>query len=498
MKKTVLLKSVFILSLLSIVGKGIGFIREIAMASFYGTTLVADAYLMSGSIATVLTGLLNAICLIYTPIYYEQKDNEERERVTGGFLFLIGIIGLTMIGIGYVFRKFIVHMFAGGFSAQAKGLTEYFYLFALITGLLSVINQLFIFNHNNKGEFVRAAASNLIISTVQIIFIYYSYSFKSLFILNISQGLAMIVQLFFLYYYYRKDGSKIRISFDYMWFKKILLLSLPIILTVAIEEINSLIDRIFASHLQEGTVAALNYAHLLKQMLFFVTVTALSTVLFPSIARLIQVDRKKELRVILEGVVKGLIIILLPITLGCVLYSDIIIKIVYERGVFTVQSALLTSQSFCMYVLALLPLAIREIFIKVFVAFKDVKTNFYISVITVAINILCNFLLYKKLAHMGLALSTALSGYCSIFLYQFLIRKKHIQNFTLHLPIFLFKMLTISISSLLLPYAYWIQGSRSNYLEFVVLVLFTITIYLLLLTFIRKEIKGIFICLKLV
>ena len=74
MRKTIL-KSAVLLSLFTIVGKGIGFLRMMVVAFLFGADYETDAYyLANGMVSNILYALTTAIAVSFLPIYIKKKS----------------------------------------------------------------------------------------------------------------------------------------------------------------------------------------------------------------------------------------------------------------------------------------------------------------------------------------------------------------------------------------------------------------------------------------
>ena len=69
MDKNNITKTVFWVSIIIVLGKLLGFVREILIGSAFGTSQAVDAFLSAESIATIFLGWLASFSIIFTPVY---------------------------------------------------------------------------------------------------------------------------------------------------------------------------------------------------------------------------------------------------------------------------------------------------------------------------------------------------------------------------------------------------------------------------------------------
>ena len=103
-----------------------------------------------------------------------------------------------------------------------------------------------------------------------------------------------VIQAVIVYVGSRKNGFALKPYFSYSEdIKTMLLLIVPYFLSSLVIEINSLVDRYFASTLQSGTVSSINYASILNSFFVNVFSIAIVTILYPRLAAA-AVSRKEE------------------------------------------------------------------------------------------------------------------------------------------------------------------------------------------------------------
>lgn len=418
--------AVFMVNILS---KGIGFIRETLMASYFGTSEVTDAFLMANSIVNIFFSLLTAISLLYIPLLavdLEQNKNLKEEK-TFQFIQLFIVITLILGSLIFLFKGKILRIVASGFKESLLLLTEQFFFFSITGFLLITVNQLLIYKLNYYKIFFRANLTTLVLSCVQILGIIWSYKTGNLFFLNISQTTGCFFQMMLLIKLLRSCDIKMKFCWlNTAFSKKVLMLSAPIILSAIVDDANVMIDKAFASNLEVGIISSMNYAHILKQLIFFVLISSSISVMYPKVANLIVKEKIRPLNQLVRIFLWCVELAIIPITIGVILYSNDIVRFTYERGAFNRQSTIITGQIFAMYALALFPLAIRELLQRVLYSYQDTRNTFQINLIMSLTNIGLNIVLFYPLKQIGLALSTAISAFISLPFYINCMQKKGI------------------------------------------------------------------------
>ena len=80
--------TIFVISLLFI-AKFLGFIKNIFLAKYYGTTIIADSYQMAISITTIVVGIVLYSYQAFTKGYYISEKKNETNEYTSTFLNFI-------------------------------------------------------------------------------------------------------------------------------------------------------------------------------------------------------------------------------------------------------------------------------------------------------------------------------------------------------------------------------------------------------------------------
>jgi putative peptidoglycan lipid II flippase len=162
----------------------------------------------------------------------------------------------------------------------------------------------------------------------------------------------------------------------------------------------------FASGLNSGTVASLDYANTMKDFAYQVGTIAIATMMFPVISKLwaegdiIGFKNRKMRNLSVFSV------LYIPIVIGIIYLGDMAIRIVFQRGAFTSEASVITTNAFILYSINLIPMAYRLVFHKAFFAMQKTKYVLAVSFLNVLLNIVLNMVLVKELGYLGLAIAT--------------------------------------------------------------------------------------------
>ena len=278
-------KSALLISVLTIIGKIIGFLRTIILAYFFGADSTMDAYnLANGFVLNVLYALSTAVGLAFLPMYIEKKVNEgEREnaifssKILTATSFLIIVISVLVFLNSSLVAKVIAPGYTGVKLKQVA-----FYLKILSTGMVfSLLTSLLKSILDAEKVYGYGAFSGIIFSIITILFVILFHNLWGVMSLVISIPIAYFFQFILLGERTRKI-VKIRFLFDFQdnEVKNLLKAALPVLLSNTTVEINQLVDRMLASGTKEGAVSALSYSANLSDLVISIFSASLITIFF--------------------------------------------------------------------------------------------------------------------------------------------------------------------------------------------------------------------------
>lgn len=493
--KRTAVQTALLMAILTLGSKVMGFVREMVIAGFFGTSYVVDAYVMALAIPSMIfLGFFTAMDTAYMPLFSKITENEGEDkgiRFTSETILLALIIAVISAVLGGLFSKQIVAIFASGFSGETAVLTSKFikisFTFAIFTSVAGVLESFLKYKNIFLAPLVIGYLQNTIVIAGIIVSAYYNN-----YLLVLGWMLAYVVRLLIVWFIAKKNGFKYakehKLSHSA---KKIMALSMPVFFGSYINQINVFVDKTLASQLQEGSIAALNYGNLLVNMITGLTVSIMMIIIYPKMTQAQSLGNYEYFNKMVSTGFNLICIIMIPSTLGAMLYSNQIVQIVYERGNFDSLATALTSEAFLYYSAGLLFISLNALLVQTYYSMHDMKAPMIYAAIGVIINIVLNLVLVKYMAHGGLALATSISAGCNIiFLYYGLHKRypnvKMISSIQKILKIFFAAGISIAVSKaiyVMLDTTIWMP----NMVRMFVVVLLTSIVYLALLRLAKIE-----------
>lgn len=420
--------SAIVVLLVTVLTKIAGFIKEMVLAATLGAGVYSDAFIVALTIPTVLiAGISAAVGAVYLPIYTQlQSEKQDEEKAfNSNCITILFFIGLILSVVFLCFPEMFVKLFAVGFDEKTFLLTVQLSKIMMLSTIPMLISGVLISYLQLKGKFFITSIVSAIVSVALIpAFLIVNPSNFSL--LGYTVLIANFTSLAVLAFSCFKSGMKYRfylnLKADYLK-QTGKLVALVFISSIAYQ-INTIIDKSFASALQEGTISALNYANRLNSFILGVLVYALITVLFPQLSLLSSTNDTIKIKEYLNSAIHFICMLILPICAGTIVLAKPIITLLFARGSFNSAAIMLTSESLAFYAIGFIGFNLSPLLSKVFLALKDTKTPALASIATVSINIALNFALVKPLAHKGLALATSLSVLFQVIILLWYLSKK--------------------------------------------------------------------------
>ena len=416
----------------TMLSKILGFFREQIFANFYGTGIYADVFVLTLNIPALIMPIIgSAVATTYIPMYVETKEKkgeEEALKFTNNVLNVCYILAIVISLLGLIYTEQFVKVFAAGFvSNPEKFKTAVIFTKIMISGALFITGSKIIGSYLQVNDsFTAPSLIGLPYNVILISAIIISGLTKNIYILPVGALLAMASQLFFQIPFAKKKSYKYQtyLNFSDESIKKLGILVMPMLLGVSVGQINTYIDKLLASLLLDGRLSALNYANKLNEFVLALFVTSIITVIYPKLSKLSNSDDKSGFINTIVRSSNVVVLVVLPISVGFIIFAEPIVRILFERGMFNAESTQLTTIALQLFSLGLLACGVRDVLYRVFYSLSDTKTPMINSSISLIINIVLNLILIKPLGHAGLALSTSISSILTAILLFFSLRKK--------------------------------------------------------------------------
>ena len=279
------------LMLATIIAKVLGFGRELVLAAVYGASMYSDAYLTAMNIPVVLFTIIGTtLGTVLIPMYFEvNNDLGEKKALnfTNNVFNIVIAICIVLAILGFIFTEQLVKVFAMGFEGQTLKIAIDFTRITIIgivfTGLSYVMTAYLQIKNNFTVPGLISVPKNIIIITSIILSVKYNP-----YIMIWGTLLGIATEFLFQLPFAIKSGYKYQpyINIKDKYIKKMSWLIGPVLIGVAVNQINTMVDRTLASTLVEGSISALNYANKLNGFVMALFITSVGAVIYPMLSKL--------------------------------------------------------------------------------------------------------------------------------------------------------------------------------------------------------------------
>ena len=450
-----LFKSTTTFSFFTLISRILGYIRDILIAIFLGSGPLADAFFVAFRIPNTFRRLFSegTFNAAFVPSYASELANGEdqsRRFATSVFSLLILFLFFIILIIE-IFMPVFIFLIAPGFSGDedklkiAINLTRITLPFLLFVSLSSFFSAIL----NSHNRFAVAAAAPVVLNIFLISVLLYGKMLgdELVYYLSYAVTISGIVQFLFLYHYVKKFYSP-NFSFKIIVDKKIKIFFsklLPSIFSSGVTQINILIGTIIASF-QASAVSYLYYADRIYQINLAIAGIAIGTVILPKLSRLIETKNNLEIISIQNKALELSLFLSIPATVALFIASHSIVSALFGYGSFSEISVQNSSLALFCFAFGLPAFSLIKVFSSFFFARNDTKTPFYISLVSVLVNVIISVTLFQKLGFIIIPIATSISSWINaIFLYIFS-RKKNFFTFN---DIFIYRFPRIIFSCLM-------------------------------------------------
>ncbi len=423
-------KSVIIMIIFSLGSKILGFIREMLIASKFGSGMETDTYLVALTATSLITSLIGtSLNTTMIPILSEVESREGKRgkvKYTNNILNIAVVLSILLVFLGWIISPFIIRILAKGFIGEQFDLAVNFMRIGLPVIIFSVIVNIFRGLLQSEMMFIESAASNFPFNFVYIFFLLFLSNRFGIKGLMATSVIAVAAQITIQVPGIRKTRYRYKWIFDLedIYIKKILILTMPVLIGVAIDEINVIVDRTLASNLVVGSISALNFGNRLKSLILGIFIATINTVIFPMLANESNNEDYDSMKKIMGYGINIILLITIPSTVGLIVLAKPVVQVAFERGAFDSNATLMTSQALIYYAIGIVPIALRALLARVYYSLQDTKTPMINGAISVGFNIVLNLILVKFMAHAGLALATSIATTIATLLMFYGLKKK--------------------------------------------------------------------------
>ena len=429
-----LLKALATVGSMTLMSRILGFVRDTLIARVFGAGVYTDAFFVAFKIPNLLRRLFaeGAFSQAFVPVLAEYKERRGHDQTkllvddVATLLFLV-LAGVTVLGI--LAAPVVVYISAPGFQAEPDkfALTVHMlrvtFPYILFISLVSLAGGIL----NTYSRFSVPAFTPVLLNVSFIVaaLFFAPYFEPPAMVLPWAVLVGGVLQLGFQLPHLKRIGMLPRYSLNLhdegVW--RILKLMGPAVFGVSIAQLSLLINTIFASFLENGSVSWLYYADRLMEFPTGMLGVALGTILLPSLSKSYADRDHDEYSKLMDWGLRLTFLLALPAAVALAVMAVPLVCGLFHYGAFTAHDVWMTRSALIAYSLGLLGLITVKVLAPGFYARQNIKTPVKIAILTLFATQLMNLAFIWHLKHAGLALSIGLGACINASLLYYNLRK---------------------------------------------------------------------------
>jgi putative peptidoglycan lipid II flippase len=433
-----LLRSAGLMTVMTLISRVLGLVREQVRALYLGTGLASDAFGLAATIPNLFRRLFaeGVMTAAFVPVFAEHQRTatpaSTRQFLSRFFTLLTcAVTAFTVLAI-LATPWLIDTFFSGAFGdvpgkvALTAALTQlmwpYLVLVTVAALLQGVLNTHRVFGPSAFAPVLMNLAIVLATVLLHDRFADPSYALVVGFlaggVLQLAFQIPFLLRL-----------TPFRFGIDFNIFdpqvRRVLRLMAPGLLSAGIYQLNVFISQLIAASLDAGAIASLQYSLRLQELVLGVFVVSVTQVILPELSHHTARGDTASVQGTFSYALRLIAFVTLPCTALLILVAPELVGTLFEFGAFDAESTRKTSEALVFHAIGLFFIGQGRVATQVFFACKDMATPTRVSLLDAALNVALCLALAGPLGHAGIALAASLSALAHGAVLQALLRRRH-------------------------------------------------------------------------
>jgi UDP-N-acetylglucosamine--N-acetylmuramyl-(pentapeptide) pyrophosphoryl-undecaprenol N-acetylglucosamine transferase len=407
----------------NLISRMFGFVREMVIAGYFGASRATDLFAIAFTIPTLFRRILgeDMVEKAFLPPFRQMiaAGQYRRAWILASRVFnLLMLLLLTIMAIFYLLTPNLVRIIGAGLAASefhhAEIMTYFILPFMVAIGLASFIGGLLLF----LDATATYALAPIMLSIGVIVGIVALKPYIGMYSMAVGFVLGGLLQFLIQIPVLIRSSRKSELSMRYAVgsgesmpeLKEVGRQSGWIFGQSVANKTVEIVDRVLASFLVPGSIAALYFAQRLVQLPNSIIGLAVGRA---GVTELNDQVQREDWQGFRKTVITGLrynIVCMVPLTLFVLALVRPITSVVFQRGAFDKSSVDLTALAFAFYALGLLGMGFWNLYSRVYPALAKNQIPLYTSLVSAVLNVGLSLLLVRtSLRHGGLALASSIA-----------------------------------------------------------------------------------------
>jgi len=407
----------------NLISRMFGFAREMVIAGYFGATRATDLFAIAFTIPTLFRRILgeDMVEKAFLPPFRQMIAAGEYRRawILASRVFnLMMLLLLVIMGIFYLLTPNLVRIIGAGLAASefhhAEVMTYFILPFMVAIGLASFVGGLLLF----LDATATYALAPIMLSVGVIVGIIGLKPYIGMYSMAVGFVLGGILQFLIQIPVLIRSSRQSELGMRYATgseepmpeLREVGRQSGWILGQSVANKTVEIVDRVLASFLVPGSIAALYFAQRLVQLPNSIIGLAVGRA---GVTELNDQVQREDWQGFRKTVITGLrynIVCMVPLTVFVLALVGPITSVVFQRGAFDRSSVDLTALAFAFYALGLLGMGFWNLYSRVYPALAKNQIPLYTSLLSAVLNVGLSLLLVRtSLRHGGLALASSIA-----------------------------------------------------------------------------------------
>jgi len=399
----------------------LGFLRDWTVAHEIGSNAITDAYYAAFTLPDFLNYLVagGSLSLTFIPVFSKYAAENREEEGWWVFSTVVTLMGMVLVGlvlVAEVFAAQLLEIIAPGFNPAEKAHAVFLTRLMLPAQICFYLGSILSAVQYAKARFVVPSLAPVVYNACIILggFLFASRIGIGGFAVGVLAG-ALAGNLLLQVYGARAVGARFHPNLDlgHPGFRLFIRLTIPIMLALSLVFTDDWIVRWFGSYLQAASITWLTYAKTLMRVPLGVVGQAVGVASFPFLAQLYSENKLDELNRSLNSTLKGLILLLVPISALTIAESRLLVYFVFSHTRLRGPDLEAAAATLVFFSIGMFAWGAQNMLARGFYAARDTLTPAILGTAITFLNLPVYWLLVHRMAHLGLALASS----CGIVVY---------------------------------------------------------------------------------
>jgi putative peptidoglycan lipid II flippase len=398
-----------------LLSRALGFLREWMVAHQIGSNATTDAYYAAFTLPDFLNYLVagGSLSVTFIPVFTKfiaEGREEEGWHVFSTVVTFMGLALATLVLVAEIFAPQLVMLIAPGFSPAEKARVVFLTRLMLPAQICFYLGSILSAVQYAKARFVIPSLASLIYNLGIITggLVLSSRIGVTGFAVGVLCG-ALAGNLLLQVYGAHQAGARFvpNLDWGHPGFRLFVKLTVPIMLALSLVFTDNWIIRWFGSYLAPASITWLSYAKVLMQVPVGVVGQAVGVASFPFLAQLYSEGKLDELNRTLNATLKGLVLLLVPISALTIALSNPLVHFVFSHTRLRGPDFAATASTLAVFSLGMFAWGAQNILARGFYAARDTLTPAVVGTALTFLSLPLYWSLARRWHHLGLALASS-------------------------------------------------------------------------------------------